>query len=205
MSSPPPPPYTPTERTRVRRLSQRGTYDRGVVHAILDEALVCHLGFVREGQPFVIPTVHVRVDECLYVHGARANAALTAIASGEPVCITVTLLDGLVLARSAFHHSMNYRSVVVLGVAREIHEETAKRQVLDALVERVGSGRAAKVRAASPAELRATRLFGLDLAEVSAKVRSGPPSDDAEDLILPCWAGVIPLALTRGEPIRHQP
>jgi hypothetical protein len=189
----------------VRRLSQRGTYDRDVVHAILDEALVCHLGFVHQGQPFVIPTAHVRVGECVYVHGARANAALSAIAGGAPVCLTVTLLDGLVLARSAFHHSMNYRSVVVLGVAHEIHEETAKRQALDALVERVGSGRAAEVRAPSAAELRATRLFGLDLAEVSAKVRSGPPLDDAEDLTLPCWAGVIPLALTRGEPMRHEP
>lgn len=205
MSSPPPASYTPSERTRVRRLSQRGTYDRSVVHAILDEALVCHLGFVRDGQPFVIPTAFVRVDECLYVHGARANAALSAVASGAPVCITVTLLDGLVLARSAFHHSMNYRSVVALGVAREIQDESTKLQVLDALVERVGSGRAAEVRAASAAELRATRLFGLDLAEVSAKVRSGPPSDDAEDLTLPCWAGVIPLVLTPGEPVRHEP
>lgn len=196
-----PPNYTQTPRTRIRRLSQRGTYDRALVHSILDEALVCHVGFVHEAQPVVIPTAFARVDERLYIHGAVANRMLGVLASGAPTCVTVTLLDGLVLARSAFHHSMNYRSVVVLGAAREVTDEPEKRVAFDALVERVRPGRSREARPANDAELRATRVLALDLVEVSAKVRTGPPRDDPEDLALECWAGVIPLALTAGEPI----
>lgn len=197
--------YVPTARTRVRRLSQRGSYDRALVHSILDEALVCHVGFVFEGQPYVMPTAFARVDETLYVHGAVANRMLGALAGGASICVTVTLLDGLVLARSAFHHSMNYRSVVALGPAREVTDEAEKLSAFDALVERCGTGRSREARPANAAELRATRVFALTLSEVSAKTRSGPPHDDEVDLAQPCWAGVIPLALERGAPVPDDP
>jgi uncharacterized protein len=198
-------PYTMTGRTRVRRLSQRGSYDRALVHAILDEALVCHLGFVHEGQSYVLPTAFARVGESLYVHGAVANRMLGSLASGASICVTVTLLDGLVLARSAFHHSMNYRSVVALGPARELTDATEKLRAFDALVDRCAPGRSSQARPANATELRATRVFALDLVEVSAKTRQGPPLDDAEDLTYPCWAGVIPLTLERGEPVPDEP
>lgn len=185
----------------MRRLSQRGSYDRALVHAILDEALVCHVGFVHEGQPYVIPMAFARIGERLVMHGAVANRTLGVLATGAPVCVTVTLLDGLVLARSAFHHSMNYRCVVALGTARELTDEAEKREAFDALVERVRPGRSREARPANAEELRTTRVLALDLEEVSAKVRSGPPRDDPEDLDLPCWAGVVPLALTAGEPV----
>jgi nitroimidazol reductase NimA-like FMN-containing flavoprotein (pyridoxamine 5'-phosphate oxidase superfamily) len=197
--------YTATARTRVRRLSQRGSYDRALVHAILDEALVCHLGFVHEGQPYVLPTAFARVGEALYVHGAVANRMLGSLASGASICVTITLLDGLVLARSAFHHSMNYRSVVALGPTREVTDEAEKLLAFDALVDRCAPGRSSQARPANAAELRATRVFALDLVEVSAKTRRGPPLDDAADLAHPCWAGVIPLALERGAPIPDEP
>jgi len=197
--------YVPTARTRVRRLSQRGSYDRALVHGILDEALVCHVGFVHEGQPYVMPTAFARIEETLYLHGAVANRMLGALAEGGSICVTVTLLDGLVLARSAFHHSMNYRSVVTLGPAREITDEAEKRRAFDALVDRVGPERSRLARPANAAELRTTRVLALDLVEVSAKTRSGPPLDDPADLAQPCWAGVIPLALQQGEPLADSP
>jgi nitroimidazol reductase NimA-like FMN-containing flavoprotein (pyridoxamine 5'-phosphate oxidase superfamily) len=200
-----PPMYTATERTRVRRLAQRGSYDRALVHSILDEALVCHVGYVLEGHPFVIPTAFVRLEETVYVHGAVANRTLGALSAPGGICITVTLLDGLVLARSAFHHSMNYRSVVALGQAREVFEEAEKRRALDALVERLEPGRARATRAPNEKELRVTRVLALDLVEVSAKTRSGPPLDDEEDLAQECWAGVVPLRLVAGEPIQDEP
>jgi uncharacterized protein len=196
-----PPTYLPTARTRVRRLAQRGSYDRALVHSILDEALVCHVGYVHEGQPFVIPTAFVRLDETLYIHGAVANRTLGALSAPNGVCITVTLLDGLVLARSAFHHSMNYRSVIALGHAREVVDDGEKRSALDALVDRLEPGRARVVRAPNEKELRVTRVLALDLVEVSAKTRSGPPLDDADDLGQNCWAGSVPVKLVRGEPI----
>jgi uncharacterized protein len=193
--------YVPTTRTRVRRLPQRGSYDRALVHSILDEALVCHLGYVHDGHPFVIPTAFVRVEETLYVHGAVANRTLGSLSAPNGVCITVTLLDGLVLARSAFHHSMNYRSVVALGQAREVVDAAEKRRALHALVERLEPGRTGVVRAPNEKELRVTRVLAFDLVEVSAKTRTGPPLDDEEDLALECWAGVVPVKLVRDEPL----
>jgi nitroimidazol reductase NimA-like FMN-containing flavoprotein (pyridoxamine 5'-phosphate oxidase superfamily) len=158
-----PPPYVPTDRTRVRRLAQRGSYDRTLVHSILDEALVCHVGYVLDGQPFVIPTAFVRVGETVYVHGAIANRTLGALSAPGGICLTVTLLDGLVLARSAFHHSMNYRSVVALGQARDVVDDAEKRKVLDALVDRLQPGRAGVARAPNEKEIRVTRVLALDL------------------------------------------
>jgi nitroimidazol reductase NimA-like FMN-containing flavoprotein (pyridoxamine 5'-phosphate oxidase superfamily) len=193
--------YAVTERTRLRRRAARGSYDRATVHAILDEAFVCHVGFLHEGEPFVMPTAFVRDGELLYVHGAAANRMLASLAGGGRACVTVTLLDGLVLARSYMHHSMNYRSVVVLGAAREVTDSEEKRRAFAALIERVERGRSERARPANDAELRMTRVFAFPLEEVSAKTRSGPPLDDPEDLALPYWAGVIPLSLTAGAPI----
>lgn len=187
--------YTPTPRTTLKRLPKRGTYDREAVHRILDEGLYCHLGFVVEGQPFVLPTIYARVEETLYVHGSSASRMLGTLAQGAPVCLTVTLLDGLVLARSAFHHSMNYRSVMVLGQAREVGEPEEKSRALEAIVEHVAAGRSGETRGPNETELRATRVLSLPLSEVSAKVRTGPPIDDEEDYALPVWAGVLPLRL----------
>jgi nitroimidazol reductase NimA-like FMN-containing flavoprotein (pyridoxamine 5'-phosphate oxidase superfamily) len=190
-----------SERVRVRRLPQRGAYDRETVHAILDEALVCHVGFVVDGQPYVIPTIHARVGEVLYVHGSAASRMLRTLREGVPVAVTVTLVDGLVLARSAFHHSMNYRSVIALGAASEVSDPVEKRAALDAIVEHVAPGRSAEVRAPSDLEMKATLVLKLPLDEVSAKVRKGPPLDDEEDYALTCWAGVIPLALQPQPPV----
>ena len=192
---------TPTPRTRVRRLPSRASYDRATVHAILDEALVCHVGFVHEGQPFVLPTTYARVGDALYLHGAAASRMLRGLRAGIPVCVTVTLLDGLVLARSAFHHSMNYRSVVILGVATEVSEAAERRRALEAIVEHVNPGRWAQVRPPNDRELKATMVLALPIVEVSAKVRSGPPLDDAEDIGWPCWAGHVPLRLTALAPV----
>ena len=190
-----------TPRTRLRRHPERGRFDRALVHGILDEALVCHVGFVAEGQPFVIPTTHARVDDRLYLHGSAASRMLRTLAGGLPVCVTVTLVDGLVLARSAFHHSVNYRSVVVLGTAEVVDDAAEKRQALHALVEHVAAGRTADVRPPADGELAATLVLRLPIEEVSAKVRTGPPVDDEADYARPGWAGVLPIALTPGVPI----
>ncbi|MGC8517559.1 MAG: pyridoxamine 5'-phosphate oxidase family protein [Steroidobacteraceae bacterium] len=192
---------TVTPRTRLLRRPDRGSFDRPTVHAILDEALICHIGFEVDGQPYVLPTVHVRIDEHLYVHGSVGSRMLRTLRQGAPVCVTVTLLDGLVLARSAFHHSMNYRSVVLLGHAREVTELQEKRQAFDALVEHVARGRSREVRPADDLETRATALLRLPIDEASAKIRTGPPIDDERDYALRCWAGVVPLALTAAQPI----
>jgi nitroimidazol reductase NimA-like FMN-containing flavoprotein (pyridoxamine 5'-phosphate oxidase superfamily) len=191
----------PSSRTTVRRHSERGAYDRETIDRILDEALVCHVGFVRDGQPFVIPTLFARRGDVLYFHGAAANQMLGSLGTGSPVCITVTLLDGLVMARSHFSHSANYRSVVVLGAAREVTDPGEKRDSFEALVEHVARGRWNDARQPNEAETKATRVMAVPIEEVSAKIRSGPPKDDAEDLGLPIWAGVIPLAMTAGQPI----
>jgi nitroimidazol reductase NimA-like FMN-containing flavoprotein (pyridoxamine 5'-phosphate oxidase superfamily) len=197
----------PTARTRLARRKDRGAYDRATVHAILDEALYCHVGFSLETQPYVIPTVHARVGERLYLHGSVASRMLGALTQSTPLCVTVTLLDALVLARSGFNHSMNYRSVVILGTATEISGEADKRAALDALVEHVLPGRAAAVRAATAKELDATSVLSLPITEASAKIRSGPPHDDEADYALGCWAGVLPLKLTAlaPEPDPHLP
>lgn len=195
------PALTPTDRTTVRRQPARASYDEAVVHAILDEAWIAHVGFVAEGVPMVIPMAHWRVGDRLYLHGAPASRLIRTLREGGEICATVTLLDGLVLARSAFNHSMNYRSVVVLGRPEVVADEGEKRAILDVFVEKVTPGRAAAVRGPSAAELAGTLLLALPIAEASAKVRQGPPVDDEADLAWPVWSGVIPLTLVAGEPI----
>ena len=190
-----------TARTKVRRLPDRAKYDRETIHAILDEALICHVGFSIEGQPFVIPTIHWRDGDTLYFHGSAASRMLRTLRGGVDACVTVTLLDGLVLARSAFHHSMNYRSVVVFGNAREVTDRDEKLRALDRLVEHITPDRAAAVRPPNENELRQTLVLALPLHEASAKIRTGPPVDDEEDYALDAWAGVVPLRLAAGAPI----
>ena len=190
-----------TDRTRVRRLPKRGHYETGTIHPILDEALICHVGFVVEGSPVVIPTIHWRDGDTLYIHGSAASRMLRSLRDGVDACVTVTLLDGLVLARSAFHHSMNYRSVVVFGKAREVTDAGEKLRALDALVEHVVRGRSKEARPANDKELRQTLVLAIPLSEASAKIRTGGPVDDEEDYALPVWAGVLPLTITPGEPV----
>ncbi|MCX4452603.1 pyridoxamine 5'-phosphate oxidase family protein [Streptomyces sp. NBC_01340] len=196
--------YTPTDRTVPTRSKERAAYDHELVHAILDEGYVCHLGFVRDGAPVVLPTLYGRVGERLYVHGSTGSRPLRMTGQadpGLPVCLTVTHVDGLVLARSAFHHSMNYRSVVVHGIAYQVTDPDEKRAALDALVDQVVPGRSHDSRPANTKELAATAVIRLDLNEVSAKLRTGGPNDDAEDLSLPHWTGVVPLTKGHGTPI----
>jgi uncharacterized protein len=191
----------PSERTRVRRAPARARYERTTIDAILDEALVAHLGFAVDGQPYVIPTLQARVGDTVYVHGSAASRAIRALGAGTPACLTVTLVDGLVLARSAFHHSMNYRSVVVLGEARPVGDPDEMLIALEAFTERVLAGRWGEVRAPNRQELKGTRVLAMTLDEASAKMRSGPPVDDEEDYALDVWAGVIPLKLGAGTPV----
>jgi len=191
--------YQATERTRLRRLPERGVYDRETVHAILDEGFVCHVGFVVDGQPYVIPTGYVRAGETLYLHGSTGSRL--GLRPGDPVCVTVTLLDGLVLARSAFHHSMNYRSVTVLGRTRLVTDPREKDAALRAFVEHVVPGRSDEIRGGDRRELAATAVLAVPLGEVSAKVRRGDPKDDEEDYSLPVWSGVLPLELVPGSPV----
>lgn len=188
----------PTPRTTVERLPERARYDRDTIRAILDEGLVCHVGFVADGRPFVIPSTYARWDDRLVIHGSAASRMVKALAGGAAACVSVTLLDGLVLARSAFHHSMNYRSVVVVGTASEVVDPQEKLRALAAIVEHVAPGRGASVRPPSEIELRATRVVTLPLDEASAKLRTGPPKDDEDDYALPVWAGEIPLGLEPG-------
>jgi nitroimidazol reductase NimA-like FMN-containing flavoprotein (pyridoxamine 5'-phosphate oxidase superfamily) len=190
-----------SQRVRVRRLPKRAAYDRATIHAILDEALVCHLGFIHNGQPFVIPTLHARIGERLYVHGSAASRMLGSLGAGVPACVTVTLLDGLVLARSAFHHSVNYRSVVLLGTAVAVTDEVEKVAALQAFTEHMVPGRWDDVRPPTLQELKATSVLYLPLDEASAKVRTGPPVDDEEDYALGAWAGVVPLQMQAGAPV----
>ncbi|MEU3254636.1 pyridoxamine 5'-phosphate oxidase family protein [Streptomyces sp. NPDC006997] len=188
--------YTPTDRTVPTRAPERASYDKELVHAILDEGYVCHLGFVRDGAPVVLPTLYGRVGERLYVHGSTGSRPLRMAGRadpGLPVCLTVTHVDGLVLARSAFHHSVNYRSVVVHGTAYDVTDPDERRTALDALVDHVVPGRSRDSRPANKKELAATAVLRLDLAEVSAKLRGGGANDEPEDLGLPHWAGVLPL------------
>jgi nitroimidazol reductase NimA-like FMN-containing flavoprotein (pyridoxamine 5'-phosphate oxidase superfamily) len=192
---------TATDRTTVRRLAARGSNDRAVADAILDEALVCHLGVEGDHGLVVLPTLFVRVGDEIVLHGAPANAVLRALRSGSTACCTVTLVDGLVMARSAFHHSVNYRSVVVFGPVREVEEPEEKRAALLALVDKIMRGRSLEARPPTVAELRATLVVAMRLDELSAKVRTGGPVDDEADLGLPVWAGVIPLSVTAGEPV----
>ncbi|GGZ55195.1 hypothetical protein GCM10010387_56630 [Streptomyces inusitatus] len=206
---PEPDAYEPTERTVPTRSRERAVYDHAQVHAILDEAYVCHLGFLRDGAPVVLPTLYARVGSRVYVHGSTGSRPLRTAGEGggegdDPglkVCLTVTHVDGLVLARSAFHHSLNYRSVMIHGTARRVTDPAEKRLSFDALVDAVVPGRARDSRPANDRELAATGVLRLDLAEVSAKIRNGPPNDDPQDAELPYWTGVVPLVSGYGTPI----
>jgi len=191
----------PTSRTRVVREAERGVYDRETVYRILDEGFLCHVGFVADGQPFVIPTSYGRKGAILYIHGSAASRMLRQASGGTPVCITVTLLDGLVLARSVFNHSMNYRSVVILGKAALVENPEEKLAALRALSEHILPGRWDDARQPNERELKATSVLRVPIEEFSAKVRTGPPIDDAEDYSFPTWAGVIPLEMKAGAPI----
>jgi nitroimidazol reductase NimA-like FMN-containing flavoprotein (pyridoxamine 5'-phosphate oxidase superfamily) len=193
--------FTPTEQTRVRRVPQRARYDRQTVYDILDTGLVCYVAFVLEGQPFVIPTSYARVDDQLYIHGSVMSRMVRSLSAGNPLSLNVSLIDGLVLARSAYHHSVNYRSVVVVGTAVEVTDTTEKIAALRALLEHATPGRWPQVRPPNERELRATAVLRIGIEDASAKVRSGPPIDDAGDYALPCWAGEIPLRLEAGAPV----
>jgi nitroimidazol reductase NimA-like FMN-containing flavoprotein (pyridoxamine 5'-phosphate oxidase superfamily) len=192
--------YEATERTRLTRHGERASYDRELVYGILDEGLICHVGFAVDGQSYVIPMGYARMGDRLILHGSVASRLMQALADGVEACVTVTLLDGLVLARSSFSHSMNYRSVVALGRATVLTLESEKREALDALVEHLVPGRLADLRESTVQEVAATAVLEFPLGEVSAKVRSGPPKDAEGDLGLPVWAGVIPLRLTPLQP-----
>jgi uncharacterized protein len=193
--------FVSTDRTQVRRLPKRAIYDREAIYRILDEGLVCHVGFVTDGRPVVIPTGYGRDGDTLYVHGSAASRMLRDLAKGVDVCVTVTLLDGLVLARSAFHHSMNYRSVVIFATATVVEDEPTKREALRAFTEHIAPGRWREVRPPTESELKATTVLAIPLEEVSAKVRTGPPLDDEDDYALPVWAGVLPLKLRPERPV----
>jgi nitroimidazol reductase NimA-like FMN-containing flavoprotein (pyridoxamine 5'-phosphate oxidase superfamily) len=192
----------PSQRTRVRRLPKRGVYDRGQVEAVLDAGLVAHLGFEHDGQPYVIPTLHARVGDQVYVHGSAASRTLRELAAGIPACLTVTLVDGIVLARSVFEHSMNYRSVVVLGTAVAVTEPEEKLTALEAFTEKLVPGRWAEARSPNRTELKATSVLRLPLDEASAKVRTGGPDDaDTPDAELDVWAGHLPLVVRALDPV----
>ena len=197
-------PFTPNERTRVVREPQRGVYDREAINKILDEAFVCHVGFTNDNQPYVIPTMFARVNDAIYFHGSAASRMLRGLSTGIPVCITVTLTDGLVLARSVFNHSMNYRSVVALGKAELVSKPEEKIAALRAFTDKILPGRWNDARQPNEKELKATSILRLPLTEVSAKIRTGPPEDDAEDYALRVWAGLVPLHLAPGAPIRDE-
>jgi hypothetical protein len=189
-----------SDRTRVKRLPERGVYDRASLDAILDEAPICHLGFVVEGKPFVIPTIHARDGDTIYLHGSPASRMLRLVKEGVPVCVTATILDGIVAARSAFHHSMNYRSAVVLGEGRLVDDEDERLRAMELITEHVLPGRWSEARHPSEIENKGTLIVAVPIEEFSVKTRTGPPGDDEADYDLPIWAGVIPLAMTPGVP-----
>ena len=193
--------YTPSERTRVKRLHQRGHYDHETVHAVIDAATFCHVGYVIDGQPYVTPTLHWRVGTRLYWHGSSASRMLRTVKEGVPACVTVALMDGLVLARSGFHCSVNYRSAMAFGTAQAITDDAEKVDVLEEFVEGLVPGHWAEMRPPNAQEIKATTVVGMEIDEASAKIRTGPPADDEEDYALPCWAGVIPVTQTIGAPI----
>ena len=192
--------FTPTDRTQVKRLPKRGKYDHETVYSILDSGFVCHVGFIADGQPYVIPTNYGRSGDTLYLHGSAASRMLRTLSEGVPVCVTVTHVDGLVLARSAFHHSVNYRSVVILGTARLVENPAEKMEALRIFTEHVMKGRWDDVRQPTEQELKSTMVLALPLEEVSAKVRTGGPIDDEADYALPVWAGVLPLETVAKSP-----
>lgn len=190
----------PTARTRVKRHAERGTYERSTIYDILDAGLICHVGIVEDGQPFVMPTIHARMDDRLLLHGSPGSRLLRTIRNGTPLCVTVTLVDGLVLARSAMHHSMNFRSVVLLGKGSVIEEKEEKLRALRTISDHIVPGRWAEVRSPNATELSMTMVVAIPIEEASAKIRSGPPVDDEDDYQLAVWAGVLPLQLTPQAP-----
>jgi nitroimidazol reductase NimA-like FMN-containing flavoprotein (pyridoxamine 5'-phosphate oxidase superfamily) len=190
-----------TPRSRVRRHPERGSHDRTLIYEILDEGLVCHVAFVHQSHPVVLPMAYVRVGDHIYLHGSTKNRMLDVLGAGAPACVAVTLLDGLVLARSQFHHSMNYRSVAIFAQAEDVTDAEQKALVMAALCDHLVTGRSSESRAPTRQELGGTRVLGLPILEASAKCRSGPALDSAEDLALPHWAGVLPLALRAGAPL----
>jgi hypothetical protein len=194
----------PSERTEVRRIAERGVYDHESIAAILDEALICHVGLVHDGHPVVIPTIHARAGSTLYIHGSPASRVLRAMKKGAEVCVTASIIDGLVLARSVFHHSMNYRSVVVYGAPRLVTDPEEKMLAFEAVTEHVAKGRWADARCPNDREIKATLILALPLDEASAKVRTGGPVDDDEDYDLPIWAGVVPVSAAYGRPIEDE-
>lgn len=193
--------FQPSPHTTLKRLPERGSFERATVDAILDEAFICHVGFVVDGQPFVIPTSYARAGEQLLIHGSAASRMLRSLSKGIPVCVAVTLVDGLVLARSAFHHSINYRSVVIFGTAKPVEDESEKMAALRAFTEHVIPERWAEVREPNEQELKRTTVLSLPLTEASAKIRTGPPKDDEEDYALPVWSGELPLHVLTGMPL----
>jgi nitroimidazol reductase NimA-like FMN-containing flavoprotein (pyridoxamine 5'-phosphate oxidase superfamily) len=194
--------FPQTDRTKLKRLPKRGHFDRETVYSILDEGFICHVGFTVDGQPFVIPTGYARAGDKLYIHGSQASRMLRSLAGEIDACATVTIVDGLVLARSAFHHSMNYRSVLILGQASLVDDPAEKYDALLALSEHIVRGRWADVREPTEQEMVQTTVLKLPIEEASAKIRTGPPLDDEEDYALPIWAGVVPLKLVAGEPVK---
>jgi nitroimidazol reductase NimA-like FMN-containing flavoprotein (pyridoxamine 5'-phosphate oxidase superfamily) len=190
-----------TDLNKIHRLPKRGHYDRETIYGILDATILCHVGFVQDGQPFVIPTNYARQGDTLFLHGATTSRLIRHVGAGGPVCISVAILDGLVLAKSAFHHSVNYRSAVVFGRGRLVEDDTGKLRALELFTERVVTGRWQSVRPPNPRELRATAVAAIDIESASAKIRGGPPSDDEDDLGLPVWAGVLPILQTLGDPL----
>jgi len=193
--------YPQIDRNRVRRLPARASYDAETIYPILDEALICHVGFVADGQPFVIPTIHARLGDTIVLHGAKASRLLKHAVTGEPLCITCTIVDGLVLARSVFHHSMNYRSAVVFGRGRLAESDEEKWAVLEAITEHVMPSRWSDARQPNEIEMNATSVVLVDIDEATAKVRTGPPGDDEEDYALPIWAGVLPTPIVPSTPV----
>ena len=197
--------YELTARNRVRRVPDRGRYDRDTVHAVLDASPFCHVGLLEADQPIVIPTLHARHEDTIYLHGATTSRLIRYVASGRPTCIAVTLLDGIVLARSVFHHSMNYRAAVVFGRGRLIEDEAKRWEVLERFTERLMPGRWREARHPNPQELLATAVVALEIESASAKIRSGPPKDEVEDYELPIWAGVLPTRSVVLDPIADPP
>lgn len=192
--------YSKTKRTTLKRLPERGRYEADLIHGIIDEALICHVAFVVQGQAMVLPTIHARMGRHIYLHGSPSNQMLRSALKQEEVCVTMTLLDGLVLARSAFHHSMNYRSVMLLGTPVEVTDSDEKMRAFAALVDHVVPGRWEDCRQPTREETLGTLVIRIPIDEASAKIRSGPPADDAEDMSFPCWAGVIPTPFVAAEP-----
>jgi nitroimidazol reductase NimA-like FMN-containing flavoprotein (pyridoxamine 5'-phosphate oxidase superfamily) len=193
--------FPKTRRNQVRRLPKRGEYQKDAIYKIIDQALICHVGFVQEGQPFVIPTIHARAGDTIYLHGSGQSRMLKHIQEGNPLCIEITLLDGIVFARSVFHSSLNYRSVVLFGIGRLVDSDDEKLRALETMIKHVAPGRWEQARKPNRSELAQTTVVAIQIESGSAKVRTGPPSDDEEDYQLPVWAGVLPLQLQALEPV----